>query len=169
MDENQLKNVITYLRDELGEKENELYLKKLSQKNDDDENEEEDEEIDELIIKDLSAKKPITSSSDSDKKMKELDLLDESISKANSSSSSSSDDSFTTPKASSQNQPIPHHCTYFGEDKIGETPKCQHKMTIRQNVCLKCEYGRDFTDSLDHMAFLSPPQNKSDKNFKTLE
>lgn len=127
-------------------------MKKLSQENDDDESDSsEDDDGGE-------AKEAHTSSIDFKKRSSnaELELLDESMTTAHSSTSSSSDDSFTTNETATTTKTASHFCSYFQQESTHSTSGCKHTMVIGQNVCLQCEFGRELSDSLDHMAFLSP-------------
>ena len=101
---------------------------------------------------------------------------------SSSSSSSSADSSFNENKSeedtATQSQTstlrtIEHHCTYFDTDLSSAIETCVHKLneklnknrkSICQNICINCEYSKDFKDSLDHMAFLSPDESKKNPN-----
>jgi hypothetical protein len=54
-----------------------------------------------------------------------------------------------------------HECKYFlNTDQNGN--ECSESATassLRQHVCLNCDSKRDLTDSLEHMAFFSPPKS----------
>lgn len=154
--------------------ENEQYLKMAA--NNDNENDSESDSSEEETVeeKDMAktsiiAKRRLSLESTQSRRkeasgvMSELELLDESVATAHSStssSSSSSDNSFTSPSTSKS--PIKattsshHYCAYFQHDSAHQNYGCKHAKVIGQNVCPQCEFGRELSDSLDHMAFLSP-------------
>lgn len=158
------------------ENENQQLLKKL--KNDEDDEEDDDEEYqdsggssgDEAK---LSSKSPSALSDSLNKlrqkvkvksKSQQLELLDESIAQQATSSSSSSDNSFESPSTPTQKSaPSSHYCGYFNHDSSEpaqlSSSGCKHPIVVGQNVCLKCEFGRELSDSLDHMAFFSPEKS----------
>lgn len=93
-----------------------------------------------------------------------VDLLEESIACGSSSSCSEGDDD-GSPTVKGHDEPASrpttsHYCLYFEEDASRTPVKCKHQQGTRsdvnQNVCLSCEFAKELTDSLDHMAFLSP-------------
>lgn len=142
------------------EKENEQYLTHLSQEDDDDDD-------DDTISSDnqSDAENNTTKSAFSSRKNNRLDLLDESV----VNSSTSSDDSFTSNAKNIQTTALrdtSHFCTYFQQSNLeqDDTPKCKHPVVLGQKLCLKCEFGKELKDSLDHMAFLSP--DKQTNNFR---
>jgi hypothetical protein len=60
------------------------------------------------------------------------------------------------------NRDLTHFCSYFKVTGASQAkckhnrPDAVHSSSLKQNVCLNCEFANEINDTLDHMAFLSP-------------
>jgi hypothetical protein len=151
------------------EKENERFLKESDSSDGLSEEEEQNEPINIIDLNNNSKRVPSQDNAELAKiKQENLKIQNELVEDSSDEKSNQEDEelgSFDENKKDSS-----HHCTYFDiSSETGQT-ECKHqllaeKKTISRTSCLNCEHKHELLDSLDHLAFLSPKQKESKKNF----
>jgi hypothetical protein len=103
------------------------------------------------------------------KQLKEIGKLDQTqsnlidVSICSSTSTCSESDEQNLSNDDTNIKDLSHNCTYFEKLASDTLNKCSHVIgskSLRQKVCINCEFVNELKESLGHMAFLSP--NKGD-------